>query len=661
MCAGTDMNDSCLPLLEVLNDVGGIVVVVDDTAGYLYFNQLAAEAIAINGEAVFSRLASDSFYDSSFYCESRTLSILDNSGNLREYRFNRIPLYNGKVLCIGYDISGSINNHTVFSNEIQSINDNLPVGIIATDLNFKIKYANVAAINQLKALGCSPCINRHIGEIFESKQICNGITYDDPTCPFVKLVKTGQPFKNRSFSLKGMGKENCININASLHKDSEGNHIGVVFTINDCTEIYFNQINQKKSEEKYRLINEFSPSGIAILKGSEIVYMNPAGAEVLGFQCAQDLKGRNLLDFIDPLKKDDVTNGIAELLTSNDPIYHVSLKGIKADGTSIYMRVSCQPYDNGNEKVIHCVFYDVTNERAGTQEMMRLSQVIEQSPVAVVVTDTEGKIEYVNPATVKMAGYSAEELKGRHASVFKSEMSRNHDYQKIWQTLKAGGTWSGEVCSRAKNGNSYWCFCTLSPVKNDEDEILFYVIIKEDITEKKNREEKIRYMALHDILTGLPNRFLMNDRLNQAVERYNRYGEKVALLFIDLDGFKNINDLYGHSTGDELLKEVSRRILLCIRASDTACRIGGDEFLVIMTDIVSRETLDNVAKRLLLEIGRPFVYEGHKCKVGASIGISLCPEDSVDTDDLIICADEAMYYVKHRTKNDFAYFRDLPK
>jgi diguanylate cyclase (GGDEF)-like protein len=187
------------------------------------------------------------------------------------------------------------------------------------------------------------------------------------------------------------------------------------------------------------------------------------------------------------------------------------------------------------------------------------------------------------------------------------------------------------------------------------------VAVKENITDKKLREEKIRHMAMHDILTGLPNRFLMRDRLESVLERTHRYGEMAALLFIDLDGFKHVNDSFGHKVGDEVLKETSRRILTSIRTADTACRIGGDEFLVILSKIENREKAGAVARRIIEMISRPYKGCGDAQVIGASIGISIIPDDGSNIDELVSKADSAMYDVKHGGKNGFAYFFDFPK
>lgn len=655
-------SDYGLSDLKVLEDIGSILMIADDDRRFIYLNKEAENFLSVFGDEICSKLschAPDSL--SGPYAESRHISLENSHGEIHDFCFTRIPLGSGRFLCIGSEITSADGSSERLPDIIQSVTEHLPSGIIITDQQLQIKYANLAAVNMLRLGSRSDWFNLKVYEAFAGKLIGDFCVMDGYKCPFNRLMTTGEAFTNELFCAGSQDGTSYISINGSISRDIAGRINGIVCTLEDCTEVSITRSLLAKSESKYRMLTEFSPSGITAFKGSKIVYMNPAGAEIFGFAEGSEMQGRNILDFLAPPDRLKAAQVVGDMIRLDKPFHGMKLSAFTADKKKIDLRVSCQPYDDGSGKAVQCVFSDITLERKRTEEILRLSQVVEQSPVSVIITDLTGKIEYINPAALSLTGYTAEEVTGKNVNLFRSGSHPDEYYKNLWETIQAGGTWKGELCNQTKDGVSFWEFCTVSPVKDLDGEMLFYVAVKENITEKKIREEEMKFMALHDLLTGLPNRFLMRDRLEYALERYRRYGEKLAVMFIDLDGFKNINDRYGHDAGDALLKEVSKRILGCIRSTDTACRIGGDEFLVIVTDISAGELLDEVAKRLLHAIGQPFDYQGKECRVGASIGIGLCPEDGVNVDDLIIRADEAMYYVKRRTKNSFAYFLDLPK
>jgi diguanylate cyclase (GGDEF)-like protein/PAS domain S-box-containing protein len=401
--------------------------------------------------------------------------------------------------------------------------------------------------------------------------------------------------------------------------------------------------------------------GIVVQEKMLITYINPAGAELLGYENPEDAFGERIMDFIPEQDKVSVEDFVKDMLTTRKPSVGFERTLINKHGREMTVKMSSQPYESRNGMAVLNVFRDITDEKRRSEEIMKLSLVVEQSPVSVIITDSSGHVEYVNPAFCEISGYSAPEIFGKNVNLLKSGVHPQEYYENLWETIRGGQTWNGELCSRGKYGDIFWELSTITPVKCSEGRLLFYVAVKENITDKKLREEKIRHMAMHDILTGLPNRFLMRDRLETVLERVHRYGEMAAVLFIDLDGFKNVNDTYGHKAGDDVLKETARRILTSIRTADTACRIGGDEFLVILSRIENREKAGAVSRRIIEMVSRPYGACGDRQILGASIGISIIPDDGVNIDELVSKADTAMYEVKNGGKNGFAYFFDFPK
>jgi len=289
------------------------------------------------------------------------------------------------------------------------------------------------------------------------------------------------------------------------------------------------------------------------------------------------------------------------------------------------------------------------------EQLRKLSAAITQSPVSVVITDTSGVIEYVNPKFCELTGYSPEEVVGQNPRILRGSIMTPDFYGNLWQTILSGGLWHGEFLNKKKNDELFWEHATIAPIWNAHGELTNFIAIKEDITERKMLQEKLNHMAHHDELTGLPKRALFFDRIGQALAHAKRIDTGFALMFVDLDSFKDINDTYGHDCGDLLLQETARRLEGCIRDSDTVARMGGDEFAVMLLDVATPGQIHQVADKMLALIAAPFLLKGAECHVGVSIGISIFPQDGDAVDTLLNMADMAMYRVKQDTKNNYAF------
>jgi diguanylate cyclase (GGDEF)-like protein/PAS domain S-box-containing protein len=299
---------------------------------------------------------------------------------------------------------------------------------------------------------------------------------------------------------------------------------------------------------------------------------------------------------------------------------------------------------------------DLMQMRDKAEEKLRkLSAAITQSPVSIVITDTTGIIEYVNPKFCELTGYAAEEVVGQNSRILRGSIQSPEFYGNLWQTIFSGGLWRGEFLNKKKNDELFWEHATIAPIWNAQGELNNFIAIKEDITERKMLQEKLDHMAYHDELTGLPNRALFFDRIWQALAHAKRNDTGFALMFVDLDGFKSINDTYGHDIGDLMLQETARRLAGCIRDSDTVARMGGDEFAVMLLDVATPGHIHQVADKMLALLSAPFQLKGIRCHVGASIGISVFPQDGDAVDTLMNMADMAMYRVKQSAKNNYAF------
>ncbi|MBT8439528.1 MAG: diguanylate cyclase, partial [Gammaproteobacteria bacterium] len=283
---------------------------------------------------------------------------------------------------------------------------------------------------------------------------------------------------------------------------------------------------------------------------------------------------------------------------------------------------------------------------------------IEQSPVSVVISDTYGDIEFVNTAFENITGYSSSEAIGKNLLHLNSDGDAHSHNKEIWQILSSGSEWQGELLSRKKNGEIFWESSHYAPVNNELGQIGHYLAVKEDITVRKQQEMQILQQAHFDSLTDLPNRFLSLDRLSQLLSEAERNNEKVAVLFLDLDDFKKINDTLGHETGDKLLVEAAARIQSALRNGDTVGRLGGDEFLVLLGGLEDGIDARPITEKLLGTFKHPFRINGRELIQSTSIGVAVYPDDGDNASELLRKADSAMYHAKEHDRNTYSFFTE---
>ncbi|PPD27930.1 MAG: diguanylate cyclase [Methylomonas sp.] len=283
--------------------------------------------------------------------------------------------------------------------------------------------------------------------------------------------------------------------------------------------------------------------------------------------------------------------------------------------------------------------------------------VLKNLTEGVMITNAENHIIAVNPAFTNITGYGAEEVMGKNPRMLKSGSLDLTFYKRMWGTLKTEGQWQGEVWNRRKNGEVYpeWLF--LSLVRDEQGTILFHVGIFSDISVHEEARRHIEHLAHHDPLTDTPNRTLLRYRLNDALSQAGRSSRKVALLFIDIDRFKSINDSFGHHVGDEVIKIVSRRLSASVRQSDTVGRQGGDEFVLVLTDLTDPAIIGQIADKIMRGINEPCHIDGsHELHISCSIGIALYPDDGCDDATLIKNADAALYKAKAEGRNNYQFY-----
>lgn len=295
---------------------------------------------------------------------------------------------------------------------------------------------------------------------------------------------------------------------------------------------------------------------------------------------------------------------------------------------------------------------------AAERQVKLLSTGVEQSPVSIVITDQDGDIEYVNQAFQNTTGYSQQEVLGKNPRVLKSGKTPAHNYMDLWETITAGKVWVGELQNLKKNGNTYWEKAHIAPVLDEQGAITHFLAMKMDITVQKRQEEEILRQAHFDSLTKLPNRFLSLDRLSELVKAAQRDNHHLAVLFLDLDDFKKVNDSLGHEIGDYLLIMAAERLKSLVREQDTVGRLGGDEFIILLDQIKDEADVARLAGNMVKRVGEGFNIDGRELVMTTSIGIAFYPEDGAEASVLLRNADMAMYHAKEEGRNGYKFFTD---
>ncbi|MCB1959375.1 MAG: EAL domain-containing protein [Rhodocyclaceae bacterium] len=322
------------------------------------------------------------------------------------------------------------------------------------------------------------------------------------------------------------------------------------------------------------------------------------------------------------------------------------------DALEMRVRVRTRELKDSNQRLSA----EVAERQRAEHQLLLLFKAVEQSPVGVMITDTDGVVEYINPMILQISGFSAGEVLGRRSRLFDPALMTERTVDALFAALRDGRDWEGELHMPHADGGRYWEHLHLSPVIDTGGAITHFVAVREDISERKAQEAEMLYRAHHDALTDLPNRALAVDRLNQALRHAERQGAVVALLFIDMDNFKTVNDTLGHEAGDALLVAAGQRIRAVLRGDDTVARHGGDEFLVILTDAGSAAQVGGVAQTILQAFGQPFDIDGAEVFVTLSIGATLYPDDGANVSALLRNADLAMYEAKDVGRNSCRFF-----
>lgn len=333
--------------------------------------------------------------------------------------------------------------------------------------------------------------------------------------------------------------------------------------------------------------------------------------------------------------------------------------GIRNQGEKFPMEIKITEIGLEQQRVFVLLIRDITIKKQIENELKMAASVMHSALEGVVITDKDNQIIAVNPAFTSITGYTSEEVIGKNPRILSSGQHDLKFYIEMWRSIFSSDSWQGEIWDRRKNGEVFPKWMSISVIRDSYGGINNYIAIFSDITERKITEKRLHQLAHYDPLTQLPNRLLFADRLSQSIAQAERHGKRLALMFLDLDHFKLINDTLGHDLGDELLKQVSARISDSVRESDTVARIAGDEFTIILPDITNTYDADSVAAKIVSILAEPFVLNNKERFTGVSIGISLYPDDADNVDELIKYADVAMYRAKAQGRNNYQQYQKV--
>jgi len=408
-----------------------------------------------------------------------------------------------------------------------------------------------------------------------------------------------------------------------------------------------------ESEGRFRFLMDASPIAvrIAAADGRQVEFANPRYQQLINARPDQVIGADPKAYYASPADYEAI---LAELATGRPVVDRLVELRIPDFGVKWALASYLHIVYEGRNAVLGW-FYDVTALKNAESRLRLAADVFTHAREGIVITDPDGIIVEVNDAFSRLTGYGREEAVGQTPNILRSGRQPAEYYAAMWQAIRDKGFWSGEIWNRRKNGDIYAELLTISAIR-DGGRIQNYVGLFTDITSIKEHETQLELIAHYDALTGLPNRILLADRLQQAMIQSQRRGQLLAVAYLDLDGFKTVNDLYGHDVGDDLLLAVSRRMKLALREGDTLARIGGDEFIGVLVDLEDTLALGAVLNRLLLAASEAILVQGHVLHVSASIGVTLYPQDAADADLLVRHADQAMYQAKVAGKNRYHLF-----
>jgi len=464
--------------------------------------------------------------------------------------------------------------------------------------------------------------------------------------------------------INSAGQKMLLAWNNSILLDEDGSISGTLSSAEDITERERVQRLLRESRERFDLAVRGSSDGIwdwNVETGE--IYVSERWCEMLGYQPNEVSFGpEGWTHWIHPDDRTEALDRMRKHFKTRQP-YASEYRMPTRNGEYRWFLNRGQAIWNTQGRAIRVAgsTSDITERKAGEDQLRKLSLAVQQSPESIVITNLGGDIEYVNEAFIQNTGYNREEVIGKNPRILHSGKTPPEIFAALWEALGQGHSWKGEFCNQRKDGSEYIEHAVITPIRQHDGTVTHYVAVKEDITTRKASEEQINTLAFYDQLTSLPNRRLLLDRLKQALAASARSKRFGALLFIDLDNFKILNDTLGHDIGDLLLQEVARRLTTCVREGDTVARLGGDEFVVMLEDLSenieeSAAQTKTVGEKILQSLNETYQLSTYSHHSTPSIGVTLFSSQHEAIDELLKRADLAMYQAKAAGRNTLRFF-----
>ena len=437
--------------------------------------------------------------------------------------------------------------------------------------------------------------------------------------------------------------------------------LNTILLDNSIIKLLFTNISEianknKQIENNFKFLYEEAPYPYQSLNEQGIIInVNKKWLKITGYDKDEVIGEKFSLFTADPFEylKETFKTFLQEKRIENKII---KLK--KKNGEIIISSFTGNISNINNEIRTHCIFKDITLEKK-IEKKLKLSDIVfETTTEGIIITNEKCEIISVNNAFTNITGYTFEEIQNKNPKILKSGKHDCEFYENLWNDLNKNCSWEGEIWNRKKNGEIYPEWLNLSIVKDSTGKIINYVALFSDITKIKNSNAKIEFLAHHDPLTNLPNRLLLKARLNKSIEKCVELNQKLAILFIDIDNFKVINDTYGHSIGDKIINLVAQRLQKDIRKNDTISRIGGDEFILVIENIEEHKNIEKIASKIMSDFKDPIKLEEYLFETTISMGISIFPNNGLNVEELIKQADTAMYSAKNAGRNQYQFYKD---
>ncbi len=434
--------------------------------------------------------------------------------------------------------------------------------------------------------------------------------------------------------------------------------LGTIWIAEDITEQRRTYLEKQQAITELSSILNTAVMGIALLRHRTIDRCNRRLEELFGFGEGEMNGCSTRVWYGDDETWDSVGRDVyADLLAGREASRETWFQ--RRDGKHFWGRLAGRAFDPADPYAGSVwIIEDLTQSKAENEELQLARKVFEVNSEAIMVTDIRNQIVRVNAAFERITGYSSHEVVGRDPKLLGSGRHDADFFITMWNELRISGHWSGEIWDRHKDGREYPKWLRIDTIRDSQGTVTHYVAVFSDISERKASEEHIRYLAQHDALTGLPNRYMLAMHLEHALARAQRGSDSIGLMFIDLDNFKTINDTLGHQYGDALLCEVAKRITRAVRKSDIVARLGGDEFVVVLENIHGANDAGHVAQKIIDQLGQAIAVDGHNLHTTPSIGIGIFPEDGETSDILMKNADVAMYHAKAAGRNNYQFYAE---